>query len=129
MKASTKRSTRTPKRSQTAAERIYARYVRDLRLLLVQSAQREDKLASMLQVVIDEKFFRPVITRERPEQGRVSPEMESDVVVFDSDDDEKLIGEQEEKAVEMRDQFNSLYREQFGEEPPTERHQEELIEA
>lgn len=127
MKASTKRSTDTRKPSQTAAERIYSQYVKDLRLLLEQSARREEKLAGMVQAVIDDRFFRPTISSDRPAAGPlVDHEELSDVAVFDSKDDEAIIEQQTANAQEIEKQFNQLFVEQFGEEPPSERHQEEV---
>lgn len=129
MKASTKRLTRTPKRSTTATERLYAQYVRDLRLLLEQSARREEKLAGMVQAVIDERFFRPVVTSDRPQTQHVGNEMQSDVEVFDAEEDGKIIQQQTITAKEAATEFGRLFAEQFGEEPPAERHQEELQNA
>lgn len=129
MKASKQPSRATPRRSQTAAERIYAQYVRDLRLLLEQSAQREAKLAGMVQAVIDERFFRPVVTSDRPQTQHVGTDFSSDVEVFDQEEDGDLIKKQTISAGEAAKEFNKLFTEQFGEESPTERHQEELQSA
>lgn len=129
MKASTKHLTRTPKRSTTATERLYAQYVRDLRLLLEQSARREEKLAGMVQAVIDERFFRPVVTSDRPQSQHVGNEMQSDVEVFDAEEDGRIMQKQTLTAKDAAREFASIFREQTGEEPPAERHQEELQNA
>lgn len=130
MKASTKRSTGTRKPSRTAAERIYSQYVKDLRLLLEQSARREEKLAGMVQAVIDDRFFRPTISSDRtPVAPLVDHEGLSDVTAFDSEEDGAIMEQQTANSQEMEKQFNQLFAEQFGEEPPSERHQEALSEA
>lgn len=94
-------------------------------MLLMRSAQREEKLAGMVQAVIDERFFRPVVTG-KPEQQRLTSEETigsmSDVTVFGEEEDAAIIAEQEKALAD-------LYQEQFGEKPPHERHQEELQSA
>jgi len=105
--------------------------VKDLRLLLEQSARREEKLAGMVQAVIDERFFRPVVTSDRADKQILSPAIDpemSDVTVFDSDADAELVAAQVDRGKALETQFHALFQEQFGEVPPSERHQEEFHE-
>lgn len=125
MKASTKRSTGIRKPSRTATERVYAQYVKDLRSLLMQSAQREEKLAAMVKAVIDERFFRPEITSDPGRNRQSALDVDADVTVFSEEVDQELMKTQQDAAAEL----GKLYREQFGEEPPSERHQEDLVNA
>jgi hypothetical protein len=68
-------------------------HVRDLQVLLDKSCEREAELAGMVKMVMEERFYRPVITRDntKPRQQGPSLPLESlnDVATFDEESDGK----------------------------------------
>ena len=87
----------------------------------MQSAAREERMTAMLQLAIDEKFFRPSINpNHEPQSAIVDHEGLSDVTNFDEAADGEIIDTEQK----LQKEFSSIFREQFNEEPPSERHQD-----
>lgn len=91
-----------------------AQHISDLRVLLDKSAAREDQLAGMVKMVMEERYFRPVITGKPPENKgtpAIAPEHLQDVATFDEKEDAAQSAGQEEKFGELNNEFNSILKE------------------
>lgn len=79
------------------------KHLSDLRVLLDKSAERELKLQGMLEIVIQERHYRPTVSApaaDRPESP-LSPEHMQDVTVFDEDADAAQIQSEEDAGREL----------------------------
>ena len=89
-------------------------HLRDLRVLVDQSCEREKDLTGMMRIVIEQQFYRPVITR--PGDNKTSPLMPAeqlqDVTTFDQAEDQKAIAEHEELGRQLQQEFQQLVQEE-----------------
>lgn len=90
--------------SITALGNAQQAHISDLRILLDKAADREAQLAAMVKMVMEERFYRPVVTGKTPENKQtpaVPLEHLSDVHAFDEAEDTKQVAEQDEAAKEL----------------------------
>jgi hypothetical protein len=79
-------------------------HIADLRVLVDQAHEREKDLAGMVRMVMEERFFRPTVTRpanESPKPSTAELETLNDVATFDGSADAKTIQEQDIVAKEI----------------------------
>lgn len=92
-----------------------AEHVRDLRILLDQSAQRETELAGMVRMVMEERFYRPAIVRDgaepRQQPSMMPIESLNDVATFDDAADAKRMRAGEELERELTSEFQAIFNE------------------
>lgn len=90
-------------------------HVKDLRILLDKSSDREAELAGMVKMVMEERFYRPVITRDNTKPRQQAPLMPTeslnDTASFNSDEDTKRMQAHEELTLELEKEFQSIFTE------------------
>jgi hypothetical protein len=90
-------------------------HIADLRVLVDQAHDREKDLAGMVRLVMEERFYRPDVTRPEGKPVNHSPlpaEALEDVTNFDGEADAKTIKEQDIVAKEIADGIAELAREE-----------------
>jgi hypothetical protein len=89
-------------------------HLRDLRVLVDQSCEREKDLTGMMRIVIEERFYRPVITRpgENKTTPILPPDQLQDVTAFDQAADQAQIEDHEELGRKLQQEFEGLKREE-----------------
>lgn len=86
-------------------------HIADLRTLTTQSHERERELAKMVGMVMEERFYRPTITRPGGPivNGlNVDPDILNDVAQFDPDADAEQIKAQSERAKVLEQEFAAI---------------------
>jgi hypothetical protein len=88
-------------------------HISDLRVLIDKAHEREAQLAKMVQMVMEDRFYRPVVAG-KPSENRTTAAMPvehlSDVAQFDEKEDAEQMRKQEELESELmaiRDEQNS----------------------
>ena len=90
-------------------------HIGDLRILLDRADKREDELAGLVRMVMEERFYRPVVTASglnRKAGG--NPEMWNDVSRFGEEEDGEQIAAQLKRESELEMEFAQLSGEQAG---------------
>lgn len=88
-------------------------HISDLRVLLDKSAEREAQLAQMVQMVLEERFHRPIApaSAPRPPASTLPPEHLQDVTVFDEQADAELVQAQIETQRKIQQGLDELLHE------------------
>jgi len=102
------------KDSSSLLDQARTEHIRDLRVLLDQSVEREKEFAGMLKLVMEERFYRPVITRpgENKTTPILPPDQLQDVTAFDQAADQAQIEDHEELGRNLQQEFEELKREE-----------------
>jgi hypothetical protein len=95
------------------------KHISDLRVLIDQGAARERELASMIRMVMEERFYRPVITRNAGIAGTspaVRPalpiEALDDVATYDEAADVETVKGQDDLAKQAAAELADIFREE-----------------
>jgi rubrerythrin len=90
-------------------------HIQDLRQLLDQARSREDQLSGMVRMVMEERFYRPTVTKDAS-RPRLVPaiglENLQDVATFDPEVDQATIEAETKRHRELENEFNSILREE-----------------
>jgi type IV secretory pathway VirB4 component len=79
-------------------------HISDLRVLIDKGAEREEKLAAMVQMAMEHQFYRPVISGKAPENKQtpaIAVEHLQDVATFDDAEDAEEIRKHDELTREL----------------------------
>jgi hypothetical protein len=91
-------------------------HISDLRVLVDQAQAREAKLAGMVQMVMEERFYRPTVTRdpknERKTAPGIDPEALNDVAQFDAEADREQMEQGEQLEREIEEEFKAILSEE-----------------
>lgn len=89
-------------------------HISDLRVLIDQSNAREKDLAGMVRMVMEERFYRPVVTRTQAVNRNAGMAIEalSDVAEFDEKADEVTMRQHSDAEREISQRFQQLMQEE-----------------
>ena len=89
----------------------HQQHISDLRVLIDKSEARETVLLDLVKMVMEERYFRPVITGKRSDNKTspaVAPEHMQDVATFDEAADEAQSKEEGELQNKLQNELNEL---------------------
>lgn len=93
-------------------------HISDLRVLIDKAHEREAQLAKMVKMVMEDRFYRPVITG-KPSENRTTAALPvehlSDVAQFDEKEDAEQMRKQQAKEDELNRELEALMNEQNSE--------------
>ena len=92
-------------------------HIRDLRVLMDQSAAREKQQGELIRMVVEEKFYRPTVIRPAGlDVNRTTTPLPAealqDVTAFDENEDKKQMDAQNERSKEIEQGFQKLLQEE-----------------
>jgi hypothetical protein len=89
-------------------------HIQDLRVLVDQGAAREKEFAGMLRLVMEDRFYRPVITKagENKTAPVIPADQMQDVTHFDEAADQGLIEQHDKVGRELQAEFQQLQKEE-----------------
>ena len=94
--------------------RAKAEHIRDLRTVVDQGNVREERLAKLVEELVDAKLYRPAVTPARapaPHEPAIAPEAMQDVTSFDEGEDQARIEEEAELGKDLQDEFEQISQE------------------
>jgi hypothetical protein len=95
---------------------VYEAHISDLRVLIDQAHERENQLAGMVNLVMQERFYRPTVTRPAGANKvtpAISAEAMTDVAEFDEHEDAKVIEAQSATEKEVADELADILKEEI----------------
>lgn len=100
--------------TSTQLDQARQEHIRDLRVMVDQAGAREIELAGLVKLAMEEKFYRPTVTRagENKIQPVIPADELQDVTAFDQAADQKAITEHEELGRKLEHEFQELVKEE-----------------